>query len=164
MRLAHIWDHMEFPIFFYVYIRGPVCLLIDQFLLLLFFTFHGNRHFSGTQFRSSTINETFDVSLHSIAPWGIPCHVAHCYSSLVSQLERTIDWSPHLAAFIIFSGTMRARTQEGQFQVTSSLNLVGAVYKECCVSSIRELTVKHWEATRDNHSWLSFGKYLDYPD
>lgn len=99
----------------------------------------------------------------AIAPWGITCHVAHCYSSLVSQVERTIDWSPHLATFIVFSGSLKARAQEGQFQVISSLNLVSAGYKECYVSSIRKLTVKHWEAIKDNHRWLYFGKGFELP-
>lgn len=55
-----------------------------------------------------------------IAPLGISCHGGHC-SLQYSQLGRTFNCFPPLATYINPSDTVRASSQEGDFQMSSSL-------------------------------------------
>ena len=51
----------------------------------------------------------------TIVPLGLSFYYGHCYSSL--KPDKTIDYFPLLADYVLLFGTMKARSQEVGFQI-----------------------------------------------
>lgn len=69
---------------------------------------------------------------------GVSCYAGHCYSLLISQLHRTIDFLPPLEVYIVLSGIMKARPQEEGFQIRSNLNLLSPASEGCGIFRNRD--------------------------